>query len=87
MSDDIRNDQERLNRLIDDINERAMHDNLRPHEVEEIRELWPEVKETLEGRRRIKWLLKALGAMLLAIPAIGTLVGGTLKIVDWIRSH
>lgn len=80
-------DAQDLRAIIDEVNRRALRDELRPHEVAEFREQWPKIKEMLEERRRAKWLLKLLGMFLLAAPAVAAVGQGFSKLIDWIRGQ
>ncbi len=80
-------DAQDLRAIIDEVNRRALRDELRPHEVEQIRELLPQIREMLETHRRTKWLLKLLGMFLLAAPAVAAVGQGFSKLIDWIRGQ
>jgi len=80
-------DTQDLRAIIDEVNRRALRDELSPHEVVEIRDLLPHIKELLEANRRTKWLLKLVGMFLLAAPAVAAIGQGLSKIVDWIRGQ
>lgn len=80
-------DAQDLRAIIDEVNRRALRDELRPHEVSEVRELLPQIKDMLEAHRRTKWLLKLLGMFLLAAPAVAAIGQGFSKLVEWIRGQ
>jgi hypothetical protein len=80
-------DAERLKELIAEVNRRALYDDLRPHEVAELREILPKIKEMLESFNRIKWLLKLIGMFLLAAPAVAAVGQGISKMLGWIRQQ
>jgi RNA processing factor Prp31 len=77
---------EQLQLLIDELNRRSMHDDLRPNEIMQIRELLPQIRELVEARKRLKWLLKSVGMFLLAAPAVTAVWQAFIKIVEWIRN-
>jgi len=77
---------EQLKLLIDELNRRSMHDDLRPNEIMQIRELLPQMRELVEARKRLKWLLKSVGMFLLAAPAVTAVWQALIKIVEWIRN-
>ncbi len=60
---------------------------LLPEEVREIRRLLPQLQEMLENRRRSQWLWKRIGVFLLAAPAVGVVVQGLIKLLEWIRGQ
>jgi hypothetical protein len=62
-------------------------DALDPHEVAELRELMPQVREMLESRRRSQWLWKRIGAAVFGGPAILALWQAGAKLIEWIRSQ
>lgn len=80
-------DTQDLRAIIDEVNRRAIRDELRPHEVAEWRELAPQLKELLEAHRRTKWLLKMLGMFLLAAPAVAAVGQGFSRMIDWIKGQ
>ncbi len=80
--------QEQLRALIEKFNQEAiLSDELKPHEVAEIRELLPKLRDMMEGQRRVKWLLKSLGMFLLAAPALTALWQIWSKFLEWIRGQ
>jgi len=79
--------QEQLRALIDEFNQKALSDELRPHEVSEIREMLPKLRDMMEGQRRVKWLLKSLGMFLLAAPALTAMWQIWSKFLEWIRGQ
>ncbi len=60
---------------------------LEPEEVREWRELRPKLRALVESRERRKWLLKQIGVFLLAAPAVGVILQGILKLLEWIKSQ
>jgi len=83
----VTKNEDDLRAIIDEVNRKAMRDELAPHEVAELRELLPKIREDQESRRRIKWLLKSIGMFLLAAPALTALWQIWSKFIDWIRGQ
>ena len=80
------NDEENLQEIINEVNRRALRDELKPSEVAALRELLPRIRELLEAYERRKWLFKSLGVFLLAFPAMLAMWQGVQRIIEWIRS-
>jgi transposase len=80
-------DQERVKVLLEEFNRRALSDGLTSYEVATIRELLPQIRELLESKRRSQWLWKRIGVFLLAAPAVGVVLQGAIKLLDWLRSQ
>ena len=81
-------DAEDLRAIIDEVNRRALRDELRPHEVSEIRDLLPQLRVMLERQRRMAWLLKSIGMIAVAAPA--ALFAGMQiwsKFIEWARGQ
>jgi len=90
-------DTEALRELIEEVNRRAMRDEFGPHEVVELRELLPvlrqigellpQIKENVESHRRMRWLIKMIGMFFLAAPAAAAVGQGFAKFIEWIRGQ
>ena len=55
--------------------------------LEPLIELTPQLEEMLEGRRRIKWLLRAIGTFFAGAATMAMLAKGLSEMVDWWRGH
>jgi hypothetical protein len=78
---------EQLKALIDELNQKALSDELKPHEVAEIRELLPKLRDMMEGQRRVKWLLKSIGMFLLAAPALTAMWQIWARFIEWVKGQ
>ncbi len=84
---EIENDAERLQALIDEVNRKAAHDELRPYEVALFREMLPQLREMLEAHRRQQWIAKRIGMFLLGVPAAMAMWQAVAKLVEWIKGQ
>lgn len=55
------------------------------YETAQYKKRLPEIEDMLETHRRVKWLLKLLGAFLLAAPAVLAVGQGWSKFIEWIK--
>lgn len=81
-----RNEDE-LKKLFEDFNREQLSERLKPHEVDEVRKLLPQIRDMMEGQRRVKWLLKSIGMFLLAAPALTAMWQLWSKFIELIRGQ
>ena len=61
---------------------------LSPEEIREWREvLLPQIRELLKSRERNQWLWKRIGMFLMAAPAVGVILAGAARLLEWIRGQ
>lgn len=81
-------DTEDLRAIIDRVNRQALHDELRPHEVAELRDLMPQLRAMMERQRRMAWLFKSIGMIAVAAPAaLFAAMQIWSKFIEWIRGQ
>jgi hypothetical protein len=77
-----------LREIIAEFNRKALLDELKPHEVAEIRELLPKIREMLERQRRMSWLFKSIGMIAIGAPAaLFAIMQIWSKFIEWIKGQ